>query len=114
MTDRPDDDDIWAGLFDEEPAPQQPQSRPRAVMPAVHRVLLPGGEVIFVFGVLTQDDDLPVPMIGFHSHVICVLPQCSVVERYCGAHPGPMWHIVWSPPPGSDVGWLRQHDDWAV
>jgi hypothetical protein len=115
MSDPLDDDWSFWPDFGEEPTPRPPP-RPRQRGPAPHRALLTNGDTIYLFGVLSMADELlPVPMISFHAHVVCVLPQCCVIERWCGDEGwGRDWVIVYGPPAGTDTEWLRSHEDWAA
>jgi hypothetical protein len=106
-----DDDDFWrAWGFDDEAKPPPSTSRRRVGLPATHRVLLPDGEVVFVFGVLVHEDDLPMPFVTFHHVIIAILPANSLVERWCaGELPGRPWQIVHCPPAGTDTSWVAEH-----
>jgi hypothetical protein len=113
MTDPIDDDDFWRRWpgFENEPTPQA-QRRPHHVAgkPVNHRCLLPGGEVVFCFGTLMQDDELLVPMIVFHRTIVIILPTNSLIERWCGDEGWARdWAIVYGPPAGTDTTWLAEH-----
>jgi hypothetical protein len=83
--------------------------------PVVHRVLLPGGETVYGFGVLAlAAEDLLVPVLWFHRSIVCIMPQCCVIERWSRDELRRDWSLAWAPPPGADLDWLQSHPDWVA